>query len=117
MSGSVYVWSARGLVVAYAGFLGSADNDRANLSTDYFTNRQDRYHLFSSAEVSDYFHRIHRAVASLSYLVTPSAAPQGFALTWPSASPSPSTPPQSSSSTPRRSSTPSSSRARSLVPK
>ena len=83
------VWLAGRLVVLYAGFLGSADNDRANLSTDYFTNRQDRYHLFSSAEVSDYFHRIHRAVASLSYLVTPSAAPQGFALTWPTATPAP----------------------------
>ncbi|KAL9028466.1 MAG: hypothetical protein Q9196_003168, partial [Gyalolechia fulgens] len=33
----------------------------ANLSSDYFTNRQDRYHLFSSRRVTDYFSRIHHA--------------------------------------------------------
>ncbi|SPO06876.1 probable phosphatidylglycerophosphate synthase PEL1 [Cephalotrichum gorgonifer] len=61
----------------------------ANLSTDYFTNRQDRYHLFSSKEVTEYFYRIHAAVASLSYLVKPSAEPAGFTLSWPSTAPSP----------------------------
>ncbi|KAL9054127.1 MAG: hypothetical protein Q9206_003659, partial [Seirophora lacunosa] len=34
----------------------------ANLSSDYFTNRQDRYHVFSSKRVSDYFSRIHHAI-------------------------------------------------------
>lgn len=72
-----------------AGWLCSANKNSANLSTDYFTNRQDRYHLFSSADVTNYFHRIHCAVASLSYLVTPSTSQQGFALSWPNASPSP----------------------------
>ncbi|KAI4138993.1 MAG: hypothetical protein L6R39_006508, partial [Caloplaca ligustica] len=33
----------------------------ANLSSDYFTNRQDRYHVFSSRRVTDYFARIHHA--------------------------------------------------------
>ncbi|KAI4179847.1 MAG: hypothetical protein L6R41_007603, partial [Letrouitia leprolyta] len=33
----------------------------ANLSSDYFTNRQDRYHVFSSRRVTDYFSRIHHA--------------------------------------------------------
>ncbi|KAL9630885.1 MAG: hypothetical protein Q9164_006193, partial [Protoblastenia rupestris] len=33
----------------------------ANLSNDYFTNRQDRYHLFISKTVTDYFARIHNA--------------------------------------------------------
>ena len=62
----------------------------ANLSTDYFTNRQDRYHLFSSKEVTEYFYRIHDAVASLSYLVKPSSSdPSGFTLSWSAPSPSP----------------------------
>ncbi|KAL8836851.1 MAG: hypothetical protein Q9170_002742, partial [Blastenia crenularia] len=34
----------------------------ANLSSDYFTNRQDRYHVFSSKRVTNYFARIHHAV-------------------------------------------------------
>lgn len=65
------------------------DTTRANLSTDYFTNRQDRYHLFASKAVTEYFHRIHAAVASLSYLVTPSSTPSGFALSWSASCPSP----------------------------
>ncbi|KAH8600851.1 hypothetical protein B0O99DRAFT_291427 [Bisporella sp. PMI_857] len=57
----------------------------ANLSNDYFTNRQDRYHLFSSTEITDYFFRIHNAVSKLSFLVTPnSKLPAGFTLEWPS---------------------------------
>ncbi|KAF2484580.1 hypothetical protein BDY17DRAFT_279218 [Neohortaea acidophila] len=56
----------------------------ANLSDDYFTNRQDRYHIIKSAEVTDYFHRIHRAVCKLSYRVNSSATePSGFTLDWP----------------------------------
>jgi len=59
--------------------------DRANLSNDYFTNRQDRYHLISSAEITSYFANIHRAACSISYRVTPSStAPGGFTLDWPS---------------------------------
>ncbi|KAL8922867.1 MAG: hypothetical protein Q9172_003373, partial [Xanthocarpia lactea] len=41
----------------------------ANLSSDYFTNRQDRYHVFSSKRVTDYFARIHQAVCSISFLL------------------------------------------------
>jgi len=64
----------------------------ANLSEDYFTNRQDRYHVFSSKAVTDYFSQIYDGVASLSFRVTP--APQtasGFVLDWPTdnAAPSP----------------------------
>ncbi|KHN98405.1 CDP-diacylglycerol-glycerol-3-phosphate 3-phosphatidyltransferase [Metarhizium album ARSEF 1941] len=55
----------------------------ANLSTDYFTNRQDRYHLFSSTEVTEHFWRIHSAVASFSFLVEPSRGDAGFTLSWP----------------------------------
>ncbi|PMD43682.1 hypothetical protein L207DRAFT_510191 [Hyaloscypha variabilis F] len=56
----------------------------ANLSTDYFTNRQDRYHVFSSKQITDYFQSIHDAVCQLSFLVNPSAQePAGYTLTWP----------------------------------
>jgi CDP-diacylglycerol--glycerol-3-phosphate 3-phosphatidyltransferase len=63
---------------------------RANLSNDYFTNRQDRYHVFSSREITDYFHTLHRTVSSLSFLVKPSDIPSGFKLAWPEENPAPS---------------------------
>ncbi|PKS07277.1 hypothetical protein jhhlp_005879 [Lomentospora prolificans] len=63
----------------------------ANLSSDYFTNRQDRYHLFQSKDVTDYFWRIHQGVSSFSFLVAPSAEdPAGFKLTWPASNGGPS---------------------------
>lgn len=61
----------------------------ANLSSDYFTNRQDRYHVFSSKAVTDYFQRIHAAVCRLSFLLVPSDQPSGHTLTWPAANPAP----------------------------
>jgi CDP-diacylglycerol---glycerol-3-phosphate 3-phosphatidyltransferase len=57
----------------------------ANLSDDYFTNRLDRYHIFSSKEVADFYARIHDAVCEISYHLTPSDAPGGFDLTSPHA--------------------------------
>jgi CDP-diacylglycerol--glycerol-3-phosphate 3-phosphatidyltransferase len=62
----------------------------ANLSNDYFTNRQDRYHLFSSKEVTEYFSRLYQGVASLSFLVKPSDEEAGFDLSWPEANAAPS---------------------------
>lgn len=62
----------------------------ANLSTDYFTNRQDRYHLFSSKEITDHFSDIHHSVGSLSFLVKPSNEPSGFTLEWPESNSAPS---------------------------
>lgn len=62
----------------------------ANLSNDYFTNRQDRYHVFSSKQITDYFHRLHDAVANLSFVVSPDTGPAGFNLTWPSTNKAPS---------------------------
>ncbi|OAA58991.1 cdp-diacylglycerol-glycerol-3-phosphate 3-phosphatidyltransferase [Niveomyces insectorum RCEF 264] len=74
----------------------------ANLSTDYFTNRQDRYHLFSSAALTDAYWRLHRGVASLSFLVQPRADAgngsgaddndnhPGFDMVWPASNPAPS---------------------------
>ena len=56
----------------------------ANLSDDYFTNRQDRYHVFKSKAITDYFANVYRTVANLSYrLVVDDTNASGFALTWP----------------------------------
>ena len=55
----------------------------ANLSNDYFTNRQDRYHVFSSKRVTDYFAQIHHAVCSISCVLRPSNHPSKFDLHWP----------------------------------
>ncbi|RAL10029.1 CDP-diacylglycerol--glycerol-3-phosphate 3-phosphatidyltransferase [Aspergillus homomorphus CBS 101889] len=56
----------------------------ANLSNDYFTNRLDRYHVFSSKELADYYASIHHAVCSLSYQVLPDPHnTAGYLLDWP----------------------------------
>ncbi len=55
----------------------------ANLSADYFTNRQDRYYEFDSEEITNYYFNIHRAISSLSYKLQPSSMKQKFRLTWP----------------------------------
>lgn len=66
-------------------------NDRANLSSDYFTNRQDRYHVFRSKTLTDYYERVHDAVSSMSFDVQPEGAAQsGFALIWPKSHTGPS---------------------------
>ncbi|KAK6541564.1 CDP-diacylglycerol--glycerol-3-phosphate 3-phosphatidyltransferase, variant 2 [Orbilia ellipsospora] len=63
----------------------------ANLSKDYFTNRQDRYHLFSSKAITEYYAKIHDAVCSLSFKVQPNDKLENrFELVWPSSNPAPS---------------------------
>jgi CDP-diacylglycerol--glycerol-3-phosphate 3-phosphatidyltransferase len=63
----------------------------ANLSNDYFTNRQDRYHVFSSKEITDYFFKIHDSVSKFSFLVTPDPQlPAGYTLEWPTSNVAPS---------------------------
>ncbi|KAL9068530.1 MAG: hypothetical protein Q9157_006478 [Trypethelium eluteriae] len=63
----------------------------ANLSNDYFTNRQDRYHVFSSKDIADYFRRIHDAVCSISFqLKSPDQASSRLGLDWPQNRPCPS---------------------------
>ncbi|RFU35889.1 hypothetical protein B7463_g469, partial [Scytalidium lignicola] len=63
----------------------------ANLSTDYFTDRQDRYHIFSSKEITNYFFNIQKAISKLSFLVTPDPlSPAGYVLEWPSSNSAPS---------------------------
>lgn len=44
----------------------------ANLSENYFTNRQDRYILFSDCKrMADFFHELVKAVASFSFSLQP----------------------------------------------
>jgi CDP-diacylglycerol--glycerol-3-phosphate 3-phosphatidyltransferase len=62
----------------------------ANLSTDYFTNRQDRYHLFSCPELTSYFAKIHSGVCALSFDIQPSETPAGYTMKWPASNPAPS---------------------------
>lgn len=58
----------------------------ANLSEDYFTDRQDRYYLFLDKRLTDYYFQIHLAVSSLSYQLLTTTKPKGFQnfrLSWP----------------------------------
>lgn len=55
----------------------------ANLSEDYFVDRQDRYYLFSSKPLSDYYHSVQEAVGSISYKLLPAHNDQRFLLDWP----------------------------------
>ncbi|CCG81765.1 CDP-diacylglycerol-glycerol-3-phosphate 3-phosphatidyltransferase [Taphrina deformans PYCC 5710] len=54
----------------------------ANLSGDYFTDRQDRYQLFSHPEVTRFYERLHDAISSISYHVQFSQKPSGYTLLW-----------------------------------
>lgn len=56
----------------------------ANLSEDYFTNRQDRYYIFHSKPIADYYHVVQSAVSSISYKLRPLNNKQRFVLEWPS---------------------------------
>ncbi|KAL1910258.1 CDP-diacylglycerol--glycerol-3-phosphate 3-phosphatidyltransferase [Sporothrix stenoceras] len=65
----------------------------ANLSTDYFTNRQDRYHVFASAELADAYWKLQRGVASLSFQIEPvdtAIKEEGFNMVWPATNAAPS---------------------------
>jgi CDP-diacylglycerol--glycerol-3-phosphate 3-phosphatidyltransferase len=62
----------------------------ANLSSDYFTNRQDRYHLFKDAQLADYFSQIHTGVCALSFAIEPASTEAGYTMTWPTSNPAPS---------------------------
>ncbi|KAL5373933.1 hypothetical protein DPSP01_012328 [Paraphaeosphaeria sporulosa] len=62
----------------------------ANLSSDYFTNRQDRYHLLKDARLAEYFSKIHAGVAALSFDIQPAESQAGYTMSWPSSNPAPS---------------------------
>ncbi|ODQ78805.1 hypothetical protein BABINDRAFT_180990 [Babjeviella inositovora NRRL Y-12698] len=55
----------------------------ANLSSDYFTDRQDRYYHFKSQTLTDYYFSIQQAVSSLSYRIYASASESKFRMSWP----------------------------------
>ncbi|CAK9442087.1 uncharacterized protein LODBEIA_P58490 [Lodderomyces beijingensis] len=60
----------------------------ANLSQDYFTNRQDRYYLFKHKDLTEYYSKIHHAIASISYQIQHTTKlKQGFKLVWPVTNP------------------------------
>lgn len=46
--------------------------------------------MFSSREITDYFHTLHKTVSSLSFLLEPSDVAGGFELVWPEANRAPS---------------------------
>lgn len=59
----------------------------ANLSEDYFTDRQDRYYVFKDKKLTDYYFKVQEAISSLSYQLATTAHPKGFQnfrLSWPS---------------------------------
>jgi len=59
-------------------------NFRANLSRDYFTNRQDRYHVFKSKDITQYYAALHEKLRSISYRLEPAPdRPERFRLEWP----------------------------------
>jgi CDP-diacylglycerol--glycerol-3-phosphate 3-phosphatidyltransferase len=61
----------------------------ANLSSDYFHNRQDRYYVFKSKELTDYYQKIQSTIGSMSYKVVYSDNTSKFKLIWPSSNPLP----------------------------
>ncbi|MCJ1360373.1 MAG: CDP-diacylglycerol--glycerol-3-phosphate 3-phosphatidyltransferase [Icmadophila ericetorum] len=63
----------------------------ANLSNDYFTNRQDRYYVFSAETVTQHFEQIHDTMCSLSFKLLPGEKnPGSYSLEWPEDNPCPS---------------------------
>ena len=55
----------------------------ANLSRDYFTNRQDRYHVFASRAVTKYYHAVYTALAQLCWRIEPQNRPPFWNASWP----------------------------------
>lgn len=55
----------------------------ANLSQDYFTNRQDRYILINDRKVADHYFKVHSEVSKLSSRLLPADNESGFTLTKP----------------------------------
>lgn len=63
----------------------------ANLSNDYFTNRLDRYHVFRSKQLTEYYARIHHSVCSVSFQILPDPHnASGYLMDWPSVNGAPS---------------------------
>lgn len=56
----------------------------ANLSEDYFTNRQDRYVAIRDEKLTNYFFNVQSEISKLSHTLKHSSNEQGFSLTSPS---------------------------------
>ncbi|AMD21909.1 HFR054Wp [Eremothecium sinecaudum] len=65
------------------GFDNSVILSGANLSSDYFSNRQDRYYLFNSTAFSNYYFKLHQLISKMSYQVTYSDSIQKYKVSWP----------------------------------
>ncbi|KAI9227618.1 MAG: hypothetical protein DHS80DRAFT_31606 [Piptocephalis tieghemiana] len=63
----------------------------ANLSVDYFTNRQDRYHLFSHVpSMANYYHELVSTLSDLSFAAIPTpSSPEALILQPPKGMPHP----------------------------
>ncbi|EEB05172.1 CDP-diacylglycerol-glycerol-3-phosphate3-phosphatidyltransferase [Schizosaccharomyces japonicus yFS275] len=67
----------------------------ANLSHDYFTNRQDRYHIIHDKEVTAFYHGVHQALCKLSFACNPNSGNSDmknaipYKLEWKNSAPSP----------------------------
>lgn len=61
------------------------------MSEEYFTSRLDRYHVFDSKVLTEYYARIHHAICSLSFQVLPDPQTKSrYLLNWPSTNKAPS---------------------------
>ena len=59
----------------------------ANLSNDYFTNRQDRYYLFKSRNFSNYYFKLHQLISSYSYQIIKPMVDGSINIIWPDSNP------------------------------
>lgn len=55
----------------------------ANLSQDYFTNRQDRYYVFKNPNLTNYFFNLSRLVSQISHKVTYLPHNKKLLIDWP----------------------------------
>ncbi|CDO91906.1 unnamed protein product [Kluyveromyces dobzhanskii CBS 2104] len=55
----------------------------ANLSNDYFTNRQDRYYVFKNKFLAEYYFKVHQLISNISYRARYASSPQKYDLEWP----------------------------------
>lgn len=61
------------------------------MSEEYFTSRLDRYHVFSSKALTEYYAKIHNAICSLSFQVLPDPQNKSnYVLDWPTTNGAPS---------------------------
>lgn len=55
----------------------------ANLSKDYFTNRQDRYYLFKDSKITNYFFKLSQIISKISHKVNYNKHTNKIIIDWP----------------------------------